>query len=79
MDQAVQSAPAGNQVHYERRRPEETALYQVVQEHLEPFLARVESETGASLPDFVKDEFDPLLECTLLGRIIQFDGSKRLS
>ena len=66
MGQAVQPAPAGNEVHYERRRPEETTLYQVVQEHLESFLAQVEAETGASLPDFVKDEFDAFLECGIL-------------
>ena len=58
MGQAVAPAPAGSQVQYERRRPEETTLYQVIQGHLEPFLAEVEAETGASLLDFVKDEFD---------------------
>jgi hypothetical protein len=66
MGQAVQPAPAGNEVHYERRRVEETTLYQVVQEHLETFLAQVETETGASLPNFVKDEFDAFLECGIL-------------
>ena len=66
MGQAVQLAPAGNEAHYERRRPEETTLYQVVQEHLETFLAQVEAETGASLPEFVKDEFDAFLECGIL-------------
>ena len=66
MGQAVQLAPAGNPVHYERRRPEETTLYQVVQEHLESFLAQVEAQTGASLPQFVKDEFDAFLECGIL-------------
>ena len=66
MGQAVQPAPAGNEVHYERRRPEETTLYQVVQEHLETFLAQVETETGASVPNFVKDEFDAFLECGIL-------------
>jgi hypothetical protein len=66
MGQAVQPAPAANQVHYERRRPEETTLYQVVQEHLESFLAQVQAETGASLPDFVKDEFDAFLEFGIL-------------
>jgi len=38
----------------------------VVQEHLETFFAQVEAETGASLPDFVKDEFDAFLECGIL-------------
>jgi len=36
------------------------------QEHLESFLAQVEAETGASLPDFVTDEFDAFLECGIL-------------
>ncbi len=58
MDPAVQPAPAGRRIHYERQRPEETTLDQLVQEHLETFLAQVERETGAGLPDFVKDEFD---------------------
>ncbi len=43
---------------YTRRRPEDTVLYHLVQEHLETFLAQVELETGSGLPDFVKDEFD---------------------
>src|SRR3954466_15458473 len=66
MGQAVASARAANQVHYERRQPEETTLYQVVQEHLESFLAQVETETGARLPEFIKDEFDAFLECGIL-------------
>jgi len=41
MDKAFQPAPAGRRVHYERRRPEETTLYQLVQEHLENSKARV--------------------------------------
>ena len=56
MDPAGQ--PAGRCIHYERRRPEETTLYQLVQEHLETFLAQVELETGAGLPKFVQEEFD---------------------
>ena len=44
----------------------------MVQEHLETFLAQVETETGASLPDFVK-EFDAFLECGILA-----DGFLRL-
>jgi hypothetical protein len=34
-------------VHYKRRRPEETTLYTLVQEHLESFFVQVERETGA--------------------------------
>ena len=66
MGQAVQPAPAGSEFQYERRRPEDTTLYQVVQEHLESFLALVEAQTGASLPRFVRDEFDAFLQCGIL-------------
>src|SRR3954467_12275230 len=65
MGQAVAPAPAANEIHYERRRPEETPLYQVVQEHLETFLAQVRAETGARLPEFIKDQFDAFLECSI--------------
>ena len=63
MGQAAQLAPAAHPVHYERRRPEETTLYQLVQEHAESFFAQVEAESGAGLPEFVKAEFDAFLEC----------------
>ncbi|MGH2524852.1 MAG: transposase zinc-binding domain-containing protein, partial [Anaerolineales bacterium] len=53
-------------IHYERRRPEDTVLYQVVREHLETFLAQVELETGSGLPEFVKAEFEAFLECGIL-------------
>jgi hypothetical protein len=47
MQEAVQSAfsavQAGHGVHYERRQPEETVLYQLVQEHTETFLAQIEA------------------------------------
>ncbi len=81
MGQALQPAPAGN---YERRRPEETTLYQLVQEHLETFLAQVETETGASLPNFVKGEFDAFLECGILAHVSRpaettFGGDGRTS
>jgi Transposase zinc-binding domain/Putative transposase len=52
--------------HYERRRPEHTSLYQVVQEQLDTFLAQVEAQTGSGLPAFVKDEVDAFLECGIL-------------
>ena len=61
----VQPAPAGRRVPYGRRRPKDTALYQLVQEPLESFLAQVKLETGAGLPDFVKEELDAFLECAL--------------
>ena len=30
-------------IHYQRRRPEDTVHYQIVQEHLETFLAQIET------------------------------------
>jgi len=38
----------------------------LVQEHVESFFAQVERETGAGLPEFVKDEFEAFLECDIL-------------
>ncbi len=55
-------------IHYERRRPEETALYRIVQENVDTFFAQVEAESGASLPAFVKEEFDAFLDCGILAR-----------
>ena len=66
MGPALQRAPAGHTVHYELRRPEETILYRLVQEHIETFLAQVEAESGAALPEFVKAEFDAFLQCGIL-------------
>ncbi len=63
---ARQPAPRGAQAPYEHRRPDETTLYQVVKEHVETFFAQVELETGAGLPQFVKDEFEGFLECGIL-------------
>ena len=54
---------------YERRRPEQTTLYRLVQQHYETFVAAVEhAATGAGLPQFVKDEFDAYLDCGILAR-----------
>lgn len=51
--------------HYERRRPENTALYKVVQEHLQTFLATME-EAERTLPKYVVQEFERYLECGIL-------------
>ncbi len=50
---------------YERRRPEETLLYQLVREHWPRFLERAEAE-GGGLPQFVVREFEEYLRCGLL-------------
>jgi hypothetical protein len=54
---------------YRRRKPDETVLYQVLQEHLETFNARVEGE-GASThwPGFVERELASFLDCGVLVR-----------
>lgn len=49
---------------YERRRPEESALYRVVTQHLPAFVERVDELGG--LPAFVTAEFDKYLRCGLL-------------
>ena len=59
-------APDGAPVHCERHWPEQTTLYGLVQQHAETFFAQTEAATGASLPQFVRDEFDAFLECGIL-------------
>ena len=49
---------------YERRRPEETLLYQLVERHWPRFRQRAEVE--GELPKFVIDEFEAYLRCGLL-------------
>ena len=66
MGQAAQRAPADHAVHYERRRPEESVLYRLIQDHAESFFAQVEAQTGANVPEFIKAEFDAFLECGIL-------------
>ena len=70
MGQALQSAPAGHQAacSCERRRPEETTIYQVVQKQFETFLAQIEAKTDTGVPDFVKDEFEAILACGILAQ-----------
>ena len=56
----------GRAIESTKRLPSSSAApagYQVVQEYVESFLAQVEAQTGAGLPQFVKDEFDAFLEC----------------
>jgi hypothetical protein len=46
---------------YARRRPEETALYELVEEHWPEFRDRAEEAGG--LPKFIIDEFEEYLRC----------------
>jgi hypothetical protein len=61
-----QSAPDGAPLHYERHPPEQTTLYRLLQQHAVIFFEQAEAVAGAGLPQFVKDEFDALLECGIL-------------
>ena len=51
---------------YERRRPENTLLYKLIQQNLLSFYQQLELEHGSGLPDFVKKEFDEFLKCGIL-------------
>ena len=55
-------------VPYARRRPENTTLYRVVQQHLETYLtlAREDDWDGCSVPAYVEREFRQYLECGIL-------------
>jgi len=47
---------------YERHRPEQTLLYQVVEQHYPMFLDELERQ-GRTLPNYVQREFDEFLKC----------------
>jgi hypothetical protein len=64
--QQPQRAPDGAPAHFERRRPVQTTLYRLVQQHAAGFVAHTEASTGAELPRFIKDEFDAFLACGIL-------------
>jgi hypothetical protein len=49
---------------YERRRPDETLLYQLIEEHWPTVLERAEQSGG--LPDFNVEEFEANLRCGML-------------
>lgn len=52
---------------YQRRRPEQTVLYKVVQENWETFQAQV-SESQSGLPKHVVKEFYEFLDCGILAK-----------
>jgi hypothetical protein len=47
---------------YQRHRPEQTLLYQIVEQHL-PGLHRPSGAAGRELPEYVQREFDDNLKC----------------
>ena len=65
MHQAAKHGSTAQQVGgYERRRPEETLLYQVIEQHWPQFLEGAEAQGG--LPRFVVREFEEYLRCGIL-------------
>ena len=52
---------------YRRHRPEETVLYDVVEQHADAFFEGQE-ERGSGLPRFVREEFEAYLTCGRLER-----------
>lgn len=50
---------------YERHRPEESLLYQVVAKYVQPFFRKCE-ESDHPVPKFVKREFEAFLRCGVL-------------
>jgi hypothetical protein len=70
MEHHLLAAAAKSQPHvraqYVRHRPEQTALYQLIQQHAATFFAQAQDATGSSLPRYVKDEFDSFLSCGML-------------
>ena len=60
---AGREASRGERVsRYERHRPEQTLLYQLVEEYYPAFEAQWAAE-GRVLPDYVRQEFDEYLKC----------------
>ena len=55
-------AVPGDAPTYERHRPEQTALYALIEEHFPRFLEHLDAE-GVSLPYFVNEEFEAYLNC----------------
>lgn len=53
---------AGNAVYYERHRPEQSLLYQFVEQYYPAFVDQMAAQ-GAILPKYVQWEFDDYLKC----------------
>ncbi|MEI8347698.1 MAG: hypothetical protein WCG27_09530, partial [Pseudomonadota bacterium] len=52
---------------YQRRKPEETILYKVIQENVNTVFQNLEME-GRRLPYFIRKEFDAFLDCGILAK-----------
>ena len=61
----VMDQQSGRCVEYERRQPEKTVFYRIVQEHIETVFAEAE-QNGSGYPEHVKHEFERFLSCGIL-------------
>ena len=59
---AERAGRAGGAVPYQRHRPEQTLLYQIVEQYY-PAFAALMAEQERSLPDYVQREFEDYLRC----------------
>ena len=76
---APSCATPANPARHQRHRPKETTLYRIVQSHLNPFLAFVDTQTGGSgLPTFVTDECDAFLASGILADLPVGSAKRRM-
>ncbi len=61
---------------YQRCRPAETVLYQLVQEHLETFLALSDDGAGVGLPGYVERDFRKYLDCGVWPEVLPVRAAK---
>ena len=66
------SASAKAKCEYARHRPEDTVLYNIIEQHAPSFFQAL-GDQGASLPGFVRDEFDAYMRC---GRLAHFNTAE---
>ena len=59
---ATGSQSSAQAAYYERHRPEQTLLYQLVERHYPAFKASLEAQ-GQHLPRYIQQEFDDYLQC----------------
>jgi len=52
---------------YQRRQPEKTVLYRVINEHLATFLGQAKQE-GKTIPKFVRKDIQGILDCGILAK-----------
>jgi hypothetical protein len=54
-----------SKLQHDRRKPEETRLYQIISQHWQTFLLE-RAEEGRDVPKYIVDEFEAYLRCGIL-------------